>query len=106
MNETRRQKLEAMLAEDPNDSFLRYGLALELRKEGDLTGSIEMLTELTQLSPPYVPAFLMSAQQLAQLERIEDARSVLRVGIEEARQQGDAHAASEMAELLASLGSP
>jgi hypothetical protein len=47
----------------------------------------------------------MAAQQLAKLQRVEEARSYLRDGIEQARQQGDAHAAGEMSEFLATLGS-
>jgi predicted Zn-dependent protease len=102
---SRREKIEAMLAEDPNDTFLRYSLAMELRSEGNHTGSITKLTELTRDATPYVPAFFMAAQQLVDLDRIDDARSFLRDGIEEARRQGDSHAAAEMSELLASIGS-
>ena len=47
----------------------------------------------------------MAAQQLAKLNRIEDARRHLREGIDNARTQGDTHAAGEMSEFLASLGS-
>jgi hypothetical protein len=47
----------------------------------------------------------MAAQHLVARERIEEARSTLREGIEEARRQGNAHAAGEMSELLMSLGS-
>ena len=47
----------------------------------------------------------MAAQQLADLQRIEEARALLREGIEQARHQDDTHAAGEMSELLASLGS-
>ena len=36
--------------------------------------------------------------------RIDEARSALRDGIEQARRQGNAHAAGEMSEFLASLG--
>ncbi len=32
---TRREKIEAMLADEPRDVFLRYSLAMELDKEGD-----------------------------------------------------------------------
>jgi hypothetical protein len=32
---SRREKIEAMLAEEPQDVFLRYSLAMELDKEGD-----------------------------------------------------------------------
>jgi hypothetical protein len=100
----RREKLEALLADDPGDVFLRYGLALELDKEGDHEASLARLRELQSHQPPYVPAFFMAGQQLVRLSRIEEARAALREGIEEARRQGNAHAAGEMSELLASLG--
>jgi hypothetical protein len=51
-----------------------------------------------------VPAFFMAAQQLARLTRVPEAREFLRTGIEAARSLGDAHAAGEMSEFLASLG--
>jgi tetratricopeptide (TPR) repeat protein len=101
---TRREKIEAMLADDPRDIFLRYSLAMELDKEGEHDDSLAKLTELIEESPPYIPAFFMAGQQLTRLGRIEKARDVLRVGIETAREQGDSHAAGEMSEFLASLG--
>jgi len=101
---SRREKIEAMLAENPADTFLRYSLALEREKEGDHERSLQGLAELSRDQPPYVPAFFMAAQQLVRLSRIDDARSMLRDGIDAARQQGNAHAAGEMAELLTQLG--
>lgn len=101
---SRREKIEAMLADDPQDVFLRYSLAMELDKEGDNQASLTKLAELRSDDPPYVPAFFMAGQQLARLERVNEARTVLREGIETARNQGDAHAAGEMSEFLASLG--
>jgi tetratricopeptide (TPR) repeat protein len=102
---SRRERIETMLADEPHDTFLRYSLALELDKEGNHERSLEMLRGLMDESPAYVPAFLMTAQQLTRLARIDDARAILREGIEQARQQGEAHAAGEMGEFLASLGS-
>ena len=104
MNSSRREKIEAMLADEPHDSFLRYSLALELDKEGHHEDSLSKLRELVADSPPYVPAFFMAGQQLARLDRLVEARTVLREGIEQARRQGDTHAAGEMSELLTSLG--
>lgn len=101
---SRREKIEAMLADDPGDTFLRYSLALELRTEGNHEASLERLDELTREPSPYVPAFFMAAQQLTDLGRVEDARGYLRDGIEQARRQGDAHAAAEMSDYLATLG--
>ena len=102
---SRREKIEAMLVEEPADEFLRYSLAMELDKEGDHDASLARLAGLTQDTPPYVPAFFMAAQQLVRLDRVAEARTFLRDGIEAARLQGNAHAAGEMSELLASLGS-
>ncbi|TWT87558.1 hypothetical protein Mal64_31000 [Pseudobythopirellula maris] len=101
---TRREKIEAMLADEPSDVFLRYSLAMELDKEANHEASLAGLAELQSDDPPYVPAFFMAAQQLVRLERVNEARKALREGIEEARSQGDSHAAGEMSEFLASLG--
>jgi predicted Zn-dependent protease len=100
---SRREKIEAMLADDPGDTFLRYSLAMELDKEGDHDASIAKFNALTRDDPPYVPAFFMAGQQLARLGRTDEARAVLRDGIAAARNQGDLHAAGEMTEFLASL---
>jgi thioredoxin-like negative regulator of GroEL len=102
---SRREKIEAMLADDPGDTFLRYSLAMELDKEGRHDESLTKFRELTADKPPYIAAFFMAGQQLARLGRTEEARAILRDGIEVARTQNDAHAAGEMSEFLASLGS-
>lgn len=101
---TRREKIEAMLADDPTDTFLRYSLAMELDNAEEHDASLAKLQELTKDATPYVPAFFMAGQQLTKLGRINEAREFLRDGIEQARAQGDAHAAGEMSEYLAALG--
>ena len=103
-NLTRRQQIEAMLADDPEDRFLRYSLAMECQKEGEHQRSLELLGALMADEPPYVVAFFMAAKQLARLGRVAEARGALRDGIEQARRQGDSHAASEMSEYLTTLG--
>lgn len=100
---SRREKLEAMLQSSPVDQVLRYMLALELEKEGEHERSLELLAQLMQDAVPYVPAFLMAGQQMARLERIEDARACYNAGILQAQQQNNAHAAGEMAGFLAEL---
>lgn len=100
---SRRGQLEEMLKEEPNDEFLRYSLAMELEKEGNHALCLEMFKSLMTDEPPYVPAFFMAAQQRARLGEIDIAKEFLRNGIEEARTQGNAHAAAEMSEMLQSL---
>jgi hypothetical protein len=99
---SRREQLEAMLAEDPTDQFLRYGLALELAASGEHERSLELHRGLQR--ERYIPAFFMAGQQLTSLDRIDEARSVLRDGIAAADQSGDTHAAGEMREYLTNLG--
>jgi len=105
MTTTRIDKIQAMLQDDPRDTFLRYTLAMEFRKLDENDKSLELLTELANNEEPrYVAAFFMAAQQLVELDRIEEARTFLRNGIDEARRQGNHHAAAEMSELLSEIG--
>lgn len=99
---TRRQQIEAMLAEDPSDEFLRYGLAMEYVGEGEHVTAVRLLRELIALNPtkPYVPAYLMAAQSLQKLGQASEAIPLLREGVAAAEKQGNQHAAGEMQGLL------
>ncbi len=101
---SRREKIEAMLAADPADTMLRYMLAMELDKAAEHDRSLELFAGLMADHPPHVPAFLMAGQQLVKLNRLDEARTALRDGINAARASGDSHAAGEMAEFLTQLG--
>lgn len=101
---SRRDRIEQLLAEDPHDAFLQYSLALEYEKEGAIDEALARLHSLMREEPPYVAAFHMAGQIYAKAGRLEEARQVLREGIDEARKQQRQHDAAEMADLLASLG--
>jgi tetratricopeptide (TPR) repeat protein len=101
---SRREKIESMLASEPKDVFLRYALAMEMEKAGEFPQSLEVHLELTQEDPPHIASFFRSAQILAQQGQIESARAFLRDGIDQARSAGDLHAAAEMSEMLSQLG--
>ncbi|MGB2499010.1 MAG: hypothetical protein ACPIA2_04910 [Mariniblastus sp.] len=100
---TRREQLESMLADSPEDTFLRYALAMELESEGENERSLSLHQGLIADEPPYVPSFFMSGQQLADLDRTDEAIEILRQGIEQAGLQGDDHAKAEMISFLQSL---
>ncbi|MFM7107425.1 MAG: tetratricopeptide repeat protein [Planctomycetaceae bacterium] len=104
MAASRREKIEALLKDEPGDVFLRYSLALELEGEGRWEEGLEILEDLSRGTPPYVPAFHMAARHLVARGKVDDARRALREGIDAARSQGESHAAAEMSELLMSLG--
>ena len=100
---SRREKIEALLADEPNDPFLRYSLAMELDKEGQLAASAALFRGLMEDSPPQVAAFFMLAQQLVRQDQPREAIPVLHAGIAQAEVQGDSHAAGEMREFLTGL---
>jgi predicted Zn-dependent protease len=100
---SRRQKLEEFVAQNPKDTFSRYGLALEFLKEGDKAAAEVQFRTLIENHVDYVPGFQMYAQMLAQDERRAEARSILAAGISAATRVGNAHARSEMEGLLAEL---
>jgi predicted Zn-dependent protease len=103
-DKSRRQRLEEMLAEDPNDPFLRYGLAMEHAGAGAHEEAANCLRELIRLHPDYVPAYFHAGKALLALGRDGEAREVLRAGIAAAVAKGDGHAAGEMEQLLDSIG--
>jgi len=100
---TRRELLEAFVAQKPDDAFSRYGLAMECMNTGDTTAAESNFRELLQRNADYVPAYLMFAQMLAREARAEDAREVLGKGIAAASKAGNGHALSEMEALLNEL---
>lgn len=100
---TRKNQLEALLADEPHDPFLRYGLAMELESEGDTTGAIAQLETLLKDSPEYVPGFLQVGQLLIKVGRMDEAKEALRMGMQTAFKQADHHAYEEMEGLLASI---
>jgi predicted Zn-dependent protease len=109
MARTRRmEQIEALLADEPNDTFLRYGLAMEHASQGDDATAVQHLQDLVALDParPYIPAFLMAGQALARLGREQDAAQFLKQGIAAATANGSPeamHARGEMEGLLATV---
>ena len=98
----RMTQIEELLADDPNDPFLRYGLAMEYASAGDDASAADHLLGLAA-DTPYVPAYLQAGQVLNRLNRADEACEVLRRGIAAAKAQGNSHAEGEMSALLTSI---
>ena len=96
--------LNDILTQNPNDSFARYGLAMEYSKQGDLDRSLAEFSILLKANPDYTPGYFMAAQTLAKADRIEDAKAMLSDGIASARRTGNLHAQAEMEAMLGELG--
>src|SRR6266446_6201856 len=100
---TRKQQIEEMLADDPNDPFLRYGLAMEHVGAGDDAAATSCLQALIAVAPDYVPAYQQLGQTLLRQGRSAEAREAWRRGVEAAQKTGNLHARDEMQGFLDSL---
>lgn len=103
MAKSRKEQIEEMLQDEPNDHELRYMLAMEHASGGDDAGAVHVFEELIRREPGYPPAYHMGARALQRLGRIADAQALLQRGIPIALRQGNQHAAGEMQELLSQL---
>jgi thioredoxin-like negative regulator of GroEL len=101
---SRRETLEAVVAQNPGDAFARYGLALECMNTGETEAAFAHFRALLEKNPDYVPGYQMFGQLLARLERKQEARDVLTRGMSAARKAGNLHAFSEMEGVLLELG--
>ena len=102
-SQSRKEQIEAMLQDDPNDPFLRYGLAMEYVSAGEDDQAVRCFRELLAVEATYVPAYLQAGQALVRLNRLAEARDIWQGGIAVARQNGDQHAAEEMTGMLEGL---
>ena len=95
--------LTEILATNPDDSFARYGLAMEYSKAGQIDEAIQEFKTLIEKNPDYTPAYFMAAQALANASRIDEAKRWRVDGISSARRTNNTHAQSEMTAMLEEL---
>jgi predicted Zn-dependent protease len=103
----RRLKLEQAVAEDPSDAFLRYGLAMQCLREGDVDEGRRRLRDLIAEQPEadeVVAAYQQLGQSQMEAGEVGEARAAFRAGIDLAKARGNGHAQAEMEGLLAQLG--
>ena len=99
---TRREFLEETLQQDPDNTFARYGLALELAKSDPATAWTHF-EYLLQHHPEYSATYYQAGSYLIKQGRLEDARNVLTAGIEVTSRQGKHHAQAELQSALDDL---
>ena len=97
------ERLQEFLRSRPDDSFVRYGLGMELAKLGRTDEAAVCLEALIAADPDYVPAYFQAALILTRAGCAERARALLQSGLEAAARKGDSHAAAEMAGLLGEI---
>ncbi len=92
--------LEQMVESGQADSFARYGLAMEYRKEKQFEQALATFTALRDDDPDYLAMYLMAGQMLLEQENQAEARPWLEAGIEVAKKQGNGQALGELEDAL------
>ena len=103
MSSDRLSQLRSMLAEDPRDPFLRYAVALELKRAGDMDQAIRDLEALLVDDPRHIPSYYQLALMLADTGRTADAVRTCEIGSLECIVTGDRKARVELIALMNSL---
>ena len=96
MSATRLDQLRAMQAEEPGDAFLRYAIALELKRLGEMDAAIADLEALLRDRPDHVASYYQLATWLAEQGRVADAIQTCTAGSLQALVHGDRKARSEL----------
>jgi tetratricopeptide (TPR) repeat protein len=100
MAENRIEILKNLVAQNPGDSFARYGLAMACASAGDYAQAVENYQKLLEINPKYVAAYYHGGQSLEKLGKLDEARELYRRGIDISTQIGDMHTRSELEAVL------
>ena len=92
----RRERLRALLAEQPGDSFLLFALAREYHNAGEFAEAAGAYADLRARDPGYVGLYYHYAAVLAALHREDEAEEVYRAGIRQAEAADEQRAAAEL----------
>lgn len=96
-------QLEKMLAKEPNDTFLLYGIALEFKKADHPHRAIEFLKRVIALDGGYCYAYHQMGLIHESMDDLDAARQAYRAGVEAARRKGDGHALGEIEAALSMI---
>ncbi len=106
MENSRFETLKQFVEDSPNDCFVRYGLAQEYIRQGDLEQALEQFNLIFKIDPSYQAAYYHGGQTYIKVGRLAEAREAFEKGIAVAARSGDTHARSELEAALQELLAP
>lgn len=90
------EKLNNMLAQHPDDPFLKHALALELVKAGKDGQARELFTAVLDRDPDYVGSYYHLASLLIRIDEKDEAIRTCERGLDACKRVGDQHAWREL----------
>lgn len=95
--------LKQMLAQDPANSFARYGLAMEYANTGELNLAVDEFRTLLAQDETYAAAYYHGGQALEKLGKVDEARAIYEKGVAVTTSKGDLHTRAEIEGALSLL---
>ena len=99
----RLEQLLKLHAVDPADADVPYMIALEHAKAGAAGEAIAWLDKAITTDPGHLYAYYQKGRLLSEQGDTDAAKQAIQAGLQHAQTAGDAKAASELSELLASI---
>lgn len=96
-------QLEKLLATDPHDAFVLYGLAQEYAKAGQTQMAVAFYDRCLQADPAYCYAYYHKARALSAAGELQAASQTVKAGMQAARTHKDSHALGELSALADEL---
>ena len=90
------EKLQELLRENPDDSFLKHALALEYMKTGNLPFARKLFIEVLTLDPSYIGSYYQLAKLLERMSEPGLAAGWYEKGIAAAKAAGNNRALNEL----------
>lgn len=100
MGQSKIEIFTAMLAEQPDNAMIWYGLASEQYKLENWAEAAKSLRQVVGLNPDYTAAYQMLGTALANIDELAEAQQAWRDGIEAAGRTGAWKAGQHMQALL------
>lgn len=101
---SRLEAVKALVEQAPNDSRVRFMLAMEYLSTQHIEDALASLQELLRRDPDYVAAHFQAGRACESLGQIDEARAHYEHGVVAAQKAGDGHALGEIQAALDLLG--
>ncbi len=96
----RLEKLQQLLARNPDDVFLNFSLAMEYVAAGNEHDALRQFDRTIELDAAYLPAYQRKGELLIRQKRYDDARASLESAERIAREANDHHMVDNIREML------
>lgn len=102
-NQQKIRELAQSLQKNPDDSFIKFALALELLKIDDVTKARVLFESILKQDPDYLGVYYHLGKLYESEGRIEDAKKIFSDGLTIAEKQNNKRTELELKEALESL---